>query len=110
MKNVAAWFDEENVTRERFTDRDDERVADELTEITGVGDWTAKMFLMLGREDVFPVEDLAVRRAVEELVGDLIRAEMCERAEAWTPNRSVTTLYLWQHYVDENSDVEDVVA
>lgn len=112
MKNVAAWFREEKVTRERFAGRSDGEVVDELTELNGVGDWTAKMFLLfaLGREDVFPVEDLAVRRALCELVGDLTREEMRERAEAWAPHRSVATLYLWQHYVDENSSVEDIVA
>jgi len=112
MKNVAAWFDEDGVTRERFEGRDDESVTTELTAIKGIGDWTAKMFLMLalGREDVFPVEDLAVRRAVEDLIGDLSRAEMRDRAEAWAPHRSVATLYLWQHYVDESSTIEDVVA
>ena len=103
MRNVARWFDEENVTRERFEGRGDADVTAELTEISGIGDWTAKMFLMfvLGREDVFPVEDL---------IGDLTRAEMETRAEAWAPHRSVATLYLWQYYVDENSNVEDIVA
>ena len=112
MRNVARWFQEEDVTRERFEGRDDESVLAELTEISGIGDWTAKMFLMLalGREDVFPVKDLAVRRAMEDLVGDLSRAEMRYRAPAWAPHRSVATLYLWQHYVDENSSVEDIVA
>jgi DNA-3-methyladenine glycosylase II len=112
MRNVARWFDEENVTRERFEGRGDADVTAELTEISGIGDWTAKMFLMfvLGREDVFPIGDLAARRAVEDLIGDLTRAEMETRAEAWAPHRSVATLYLWQYYVDENSNVEDIVA
>lgn len=112
MRNVARWFDEENVTRERFEGRGDADVTAELTEISGIGDWTAKMFLMfaLGREDVFPIRDLAARRAVEDLIGDLTRAEMETRAEAWAPHRSVATLYLWQYYVDENSNVEDIVA
>jgi DNA-3-methyladenine glycosylase II len=112
MKNVAEWFRAENVTRERFSGREDEDITTELTELNGISDWTAKTFLLLalGREDVFPVGDLAVRRAVEELIGDLTRAEMRDRAEAWAPHRSVATLYLWQHYVDESADIEDVVA
>jgi DNA-3-methyladenine glycosylase II len=112
MRNVARWFDEENVTRERFEGRGDADVTAELTEISGIGDWIAKMFLMFvpGREDVFPIGDLAARRAVEDLIGDLTRAEMETRAEAWAPHRSVATLYLWQYYVDENSNVEDIVA
>jgi DNA-3-methyladenine glycosylase II len=112
MKNVAAWFEEEGVTREHFAGRDEEAIRAELTEISGVGDWTAAMVLMfgLGREDVFPVGDLAVRRAIEDLIGDLSRAEMCEQAEVWAPYRSVASLYLWQYYLGEDSSVEDIVA
>jgi DNA-3-methyladenine glycosylase II len=112
VKNIAAWFDENDITRERFAEMTDAAVKRELTEIRGVGDWTAKMFLMfgLGREDVFPVEDLAVRRGMEDLFGDLTRGEMREFAEAWKPYRSFATLYVWQHYVDENSNVDDIVV
>ena len=112
MKNVAAWFEEKGITRERFANRDDEAIRAELTEISGVGDWTAAMVLMfgLGRKDVFPVGDLAVRRAIEDLIGELSRAEMAERATAWAPYRSVASLYLWQYYVGENSSVKDIVA
>ncbi|PSP86936.1 DNA-3-methyladenine glycosylase 2 family protein [Halobacteriales archaeon QS_4_69_34] len=124
IRNVAAWFYEEDITRERFTRMDDAAAIEELTDIGGVGDWTAKMVLMfgLGRADVFPVEDLAVRRGMAMLYGgegagggdaggsELTRAEMRERAERWAPYRSVATLYVWQCYVDENSTVERIVA
>jgi DNA-3-methyladenine glycosylase II len=77
---------------------DRDAVVAELTDVRGVGDWTAKMFLMfvLGREDVFPVEDLGIRRGMEELFGDLTRAEMVDRAEPWRPYRSYASLYLWR--------------
>jgi DNA-3-methyladenine glycosylase II len=125
IRNVAAWFREEDITRERFAGMDDATVMAELTDVGGVGDWTAKMVLMfgLGRADVFPVEDLAVRRGMTMLYGgegadgrdadgerELTRTEMCERAERWAPYRSVATLYVWQCYVDENSTVEEIVA
>lgn len=93
--------------RERFADLDDAAVVTELTEIRGVGEWTGKMFAMfvLGREDVFPVEDLGIRRAMESLFGDLTRAEMVERAEPWRPYRSYAALYLWHHHEDGNPNV-----
>jgi DNA-3-methyladenine glycosylase II len=58
------------------------------------------MFLMfaLGRPDVFPVEDLGVRRGMETVVGDLSRAEMRDHAERWRPYRSYASLYLWRAY------------
>lgn len=112
MKNAAAWWRAEDVTRDRFAELSDEAVIDGLTEISGIGDWTGKMFLMfaLGREDVFPVEDLAVRRGMEMLFEEPSRAEMREHAENWRPYRSVATLYVWQIYVDENSAVDEIVA
>jgi len=76
----------------------DEEVVERLTAIRGVGIWTAKIFLMfgLGRPDVFPVEDLGVRKGMQELFGELSRAEMMERAERWRPHRSLAALYVWR--------------
>lgn len=58
------------------------------------------MFLMfaLGRPDVFPVEDLGVRRGLEAVAGGMSRAEMCEYARRWRPYRSYAALYLWRAY------------
>ena len=99
IRNVAVAFDERGYDREYFAEYSDDRVLDELTEITGIGPWTAKMFLMfaLGREDVFPVEDLGIRNGMEELIDDdLDRDGMVERAERWRPYRSYASLYLWR--------------
>ncbi|MFB6242028.1 MAG: DNA-3-methyladenine glycosylase [Candidatus Nanosalina sp.] len=81
-----------------FSNMSDEEVMDELTSIHGIGDWTAKMFMIfvLGREDVFPVEDLGIRRAMEELYGLDSRDEMREKAEDFRPKRSLASLYLWE--------------
>jgi DNA-3-methyladenine glycosylase II len=76
----------------------DEEVVEELTSIKGVGQWTAEMFLMfgLGREDVFSVGDLGLRRAMEQLYGDMTRSEMKKKAESWAPYRTYASLYLWK--------------
>lgn len=101
VKAVARAFEEESYTRSSFAEMSDEAVLGELTEIRGVGPWTGKMFLVfgLGRPDVFPVEDLGVRRGME-LVCDreMTRAEMRERASEWEPYRSYASLYLWRAY------------
>lgn len=99
VRNVAEAFRERGYSRDAFADHDDAAVVAELTDIRGVGDWTAKMFLLfcLGREDVFPVEDLGIRRGMERLYGeDLTRSEMVERAEPWRPYRSYASRYLWR--------------
>lgn len=97
MKSASERFIEDDLTPEKFAEMSDEEVMEEMTSIHGVGDWTAKMFLIfvLGREDVFPVEDLGIRRAMEQVYGIESRAEMREKAEEWKPMRSLASLYLW---------------
>ena len=70
-----------------------------LTQLVGVGRWTAEMVLMfsLGRPDVFPVGDLGVRNAIRDLYGIEDEAACETLAETWRPYRSVATWYLWRH-------------
>jgi DNA-3-methyladenine glycosylase II len=102
VRNVAEAFIERGYDRDYFRELSDDAVHDELTSIPGVGPWTADMFLMLalGREDVFPVGDLGIRRGMELLFGeDTTRAEMRDIAEErWRPYRSYASLYVWRAY------------
>lgn len=103
MQNAARAFQESDLTREGLADHSDAEVVDLLTEIKGIGEWTAQMYLLfvLEREDVLPLGDLAIRRGIEQLYADgaeLTRAEMREIAERWRPYRSVATRYVWAHY------------
>jgi DNA-3-methyladenine glycosylase II len=99
VQNAARAY-ENGLSADRLADRGDEAVVDRLTDITGVGQWTARMYLLfvLGREDVFPVGDLAVRRSMERLYGDDSREAMVERSRDWAPYRSYATKYLWAEY------------
>ncbi|MCU4971737.1 DNA-3-methyladenine glycosylase 2 family protein [Halobacteria archaeon AArc-m2/3/4] len=110
VQNAARAFQRNDFTREGLADHSDEEVIDLLTEIKGVGEWTARMYLLfvLDRQDVLPLGDLAVRRGIERLygngdgdedeVGEMTRAEMREIAESWRPYRSIATLYIWAEY------------
>jgi len=105
LRGAAAAFrdGDDDLTREGLADASDEEVVDALTEIRGVGAWTARMYLIfaLGREDVLPLGDLAVRKGIERVYNDgeeLSRAEMREIAEAWRPYRSYGTRYVWAEY------------
>lgn len=98
VNELADAFLDRGYDRAYFAGMDDDAVLAELTDITGVGTWTAKMQLMfsLGREDIFPVEDLGIRKGMQALYGDdLSRAEMRERASEWRPYRTYASLYLW---------------
>ncbi len=98
VNSIARTFEERDLTYGSFVEMSDEAVVETLTAMHGVGPWTAKTFLMfgLGREDVFPVEDLGIRRGMERLFGDLTRSEMRTEAEAWRPYRSLASLYVWR--------------
>jgi len=78
----------------------DEALIENLTQVKGIGRWTAEMFLMfcLGRPDVLPVGDLGLQYGYRDAFGmKALPAErtMRRRAEAWRPYRSVATWYLW---------------
>ncbi len=98
VKNIAEAF-ESGYDEGYFEPLDDDAVIAELTDIKGVGEWTARMQLLfsLARPDVFPVGDLGVRKGMEALFGEeMSREEMTERAERWRPYRSYAALYLWR--------------
>jgi len=105
LREAAAAFrdGDRDLTREGFGDASDEAVVAALTEIRGVGEWTARMYLIfaLGREDVLPLGDLAVRKGIEQVYNDgaeLTRAEMRNIGDAWRPYRSYGTRYVWAEY------------
>lgn len=105
LRSAAEAFrdGDRDLTREGLADASDDEVVDALTEIRGVGEWTARMYLIfaLGREDVLPLGDLAVRKGIEQVYNDgegLSRAKMREIGEAWRPYRSYGTRYVWAEY------------
>jgi DNA-3-methyladenine glycosylase II len=98
IRSAAEKFIEDDLSPEKFEEMSDDEVIEELTSIHGVGEWTAKMFMIfvLAREDVFPVEDLGIRQAMEEMYSLDSRSEMRSKAEDWRPERSLAALYLWE--------------
>ncbi|MGI9518445.1 MAG: DNA-3-methyladenine glycosylase family protein [Pirellulaceae bacterium] len=81
--------------------KNDDEVIAELTQIKGIGRWTAQMFLIftLGRLDVLPVDDLGVRTAIHKAYNlrKLPDAGRIEKiAQPWRPYASVASWYLWR--------------
>ncbi len=76
-----------------------EKVIEALTAVRGFGRWTAEWFLArhLGRGDVCPAGDLAVRRAFERFYNRgraLDEADVRRRAVAWGPHQNMAVHYL----------------
>ncbi|MEW6251720.1 MAG: DNA-3-methyladenine glycosylase 2 family protein [Planctomycetota bacterium] len=101
VRNIAEAFAARRLTAARLRRMSDEEVIDAVTQLKGVGRWTAEMLLIfcLERPDVWPVDDLGVRLAVAKLLGlptTPAAREIVTVAEAWRPYRSVATWYLWR--------------
>jgi len=83
-----------------LTGMSDSDVIAALTQVKGIGRWTAEMFLMfrLHRPDVLPVGDLGILKAVQQVYGlrkPPSAARLAEIGEPWRPYRSVACWYLW---------------
>lgn len=105
VHNVCAFFEENKITDARLHRLTNEEAIDLLTQIKGIGRWTVEMILMftLAREDVFAIDDLGLRKAIIGLYGisetrpALVRQQILEIANRWSPFRTYACLYLWAH-------------
>ena len=85
----------------RWSALDDEALIAELTQVKGIGRWTAEMFLIfyMARPDVFPLDDIGLQRAMSLHYNSgrpLSKLKMRRIAKAWVPWRSVATWYMWR--------------
>lgn len=91
----------------------DEAVVSSLTGLRGIGSWTAECYLIfcLGRRDVFPVGDLALRVGYQELA-DLdsqpTQAETAQHATSWAPRRTAAAYLVWQAYLERRGRAASV--
>lgn len=102
---MAASVLNEEVNLMGLATMNNDDVIAELTKLTGIGPWTAEMFLMfaLARPDVFSYLDLGLVRAFE-LVYDksgVTRVDMEPVVEQWAPYRTYAALALWRHRDNE---------
>lgn len=108
LRDLAQHFASGRIDLPTLQAAGDEEVIALLTEIHGIGRWTAEMFLIFNllRPDVLPLDDLGLLKAVGlhyldgEPAAALLRRDGRARvqalAAAWAPWRSVATWYLWR--------------
>ena len=104
VQNVCRFFKEQKLTDARLYRMTDEQVVATLTQIKGVGKWTAEMILMFGlqHEDVFPADDLGIQQSMIQLYKlnpaskKELLVQMHKVAEQWRPYRTYACLYLWR--------------
>jgi DNA-3-methyladenine glycosylase II len=102
LKDLAAKTVDGTVpTLARLRRMSDEEIVERLTQVRGIGRWTVEMLLMfrLGRPDVLPVGDFAVRKGFALAYGwkeSPKPKELIEFGERWRPYRSVASWYMWR--------------
>ena len=104
VQNVARFEVEQGMSFSKLNKMDDEEVIVYLTQIKGVGRWTAEMLLMfaLGREDVFAADDLGIQIAMMNIYSldginkKLLKGKMQQLSNKWQPYRTYACLYLWR--------------
>jgi DNA-3-methyladenine glycosylase II len=82
---------------------DDEEAIAQLTQIKGIGRWTAEIYLLFaeGRPDIWPAGDLAVQAGLGKILGLEARPSEKETralAESWRPHRGATAIFTWHCY------------
>ena len=104
VKSIANAFVSNLIDIEKIRRKSDEELIAELTQIKGIGQWTAEMILIFtfNRPDIFSIGDLGLRNAITKLYGITDRKEMIRLSENWKPYRSTACWYLWRSLENKN--------
>jgi len=108
LRALAERFVDGELSDESLARMSDEEIEAALTEVSGIGPWTAHGFLIvaLDRPDVLLSGDLALRRAVQRAYGfdhPPTEDEMVQVAERWRPYRSLAVSYLFASEFENGS-------
>lgn len=99
VKSLAEHVQSGSLNLESLVHAPDEEVIKELTQVKGIGRWTAEMFLLftLGREDIFSHGDLGLKKGIFHLYGltEYDQATFTAITNAWQPYRSYGSLATW---------------
>lgn len=103
IRDLAQHVVDGKVQFGHFDSLSNEEIIKELTDIKGVGEWTAHMFLMflMGRLDVLPVGDLGIKNGIRALYGLKQQPQAADITKIakkyhWHPYESVASWYVWK--------------
>jgi len=100
ISDLAQRFADGAVHVHKWPAMSDEEVIEDLAQVRGIGRWTAEMFLMFNllRPDVFPLDDLGLRKGIQlaYFKRKVSLKTMRKLGESWRPWRSMATWYLWR--------------
>jgi len=111
VKALAEFTLHHDLSLQRVSEYSDEELIKLLTQIKGVGVWTAQMLLIfsLSRNDVFPVDDLAIQQGMRELYGikdngKQFKQKLIKISDKWKPNRTIGSRLVWAYVNDKKQN------
>lgn len=101
LQDLAGRFHRGALDVSRWHELEDEAMIAQLTQVKGIGRWTAEMFLIfhMARPDVLPLDDIGLQRAMSLNYNKgkpLPKSRMHKIGNTWAPWRSVATWYMWR--------------
>jgi len=103
LKAIARVAADDGFNYAVLSKKKDEELINYLTQIHGVGQWTAEMQLMFtfNRKNIFPVADVGIQNAMRHLYkldeeGNDFKAKLIKIADKWKPYRTIVCKYLWK--------------
>jgi len=110
LTDLAEHVVSRKINFKRLPEMENEAVVEALTQVRGIGEWTAQIFLMfaLQRPNVLPTGDFGVRNAVRQAYGlkEMPKpADLHKIAEPWHPYCTIASWYLWRS-LDGSANME----
>ena len=101
IRDLSKKYVEGTLQLDELNQKSDKEISAQLIQVKGIGQWTADMFLIftLGRENIFPLGDLGVKKGVaiiENLNKLPTEKHMAEISEKWQPYRTIAAWYMWK--------------
>ena len=101
IKELSKKIESRHLNMRNFSSMNDEQIIEHLTNVKGIGRWTAEMFLIfsMGRWDILPVGDLGLKKGIQLMfsLNELPTEEKIRKvADSWRPYRTVATWYIWK--------------
>jgi DNA-3-methyladenine glycosylase II len=103
LQDLAAHIIDGRLDVVRLPELSNEEILTEVTDVKGIGEWTAHMFLIfcLGRLDVLPAGDLGIRKGVQQLyelpaLPAPLEVQAIAERNQWTGYESVASWYVWR--------------
>jgi DNA-3-methyladenine glycosylase II len=103
-RHLAQAIKDKQLNLDHLHDKSDDEVRTALQRITGIGRWTADIYLLMAlkRPDIWPVGDLALITALQRVKNLKCKPtsdEFAQFGEAWKPWRAIAARILWHHYL-----------